>query len=337
MKALVYTGPKKAEVLECKEPIKSDGKIKIDIKYCGVCGSDIGIFLGTHPRAKAPLILGHEFLGIVAENGRLFKKGDRVVAYPLISCHHCLACRNGNEHVCNTLKLIGIDTDGGMAQTIYVDENILFKVPEQVSDKAAVTVEPLAVLVHALHMVDMHVLDTAVISGAGPIGLLCGLMLKHAGADKVFISDVAEKRLAIAEQLNLTPVNLKKENLLEVVKKATDNEGCDVFFECSGAADPAMQMSEITRVRGRICIVAVHKAPHEVNLRDINFKEQTVVGTRVYTKDEFGKAVNLTAELEKDLEKIVTHIVPLSESNKVFDIIANLDNGSAKVVVDCQK
>lgn len=79
MKALVYAGPKRVEVQEVKEPEKQDGKVKLNIRYCGVCGSDIGIYLGTHPRAKAPLILGHEFLGIVAEDGKKFKKGDRVV------------------------------------------------------------------------------------------------------------------------------------------------------------------------------------------------------------------------------------------------------------------
>ena len=201
MKALVYAGPKQVEVQEVKEPEKQDGKVKLNIRYCGVCGSDIGIYLGTHPRAKAPLILGHEFLGIVAEDGKKFKKGDRVVPYPLLSCGHCLACRSGNEHVCNTLGLIGIDTDGGMCQTVYTDEDVLFKVPDVVSDKAAAVIEPLAVLVHAIHMSGFEALDTAVVVGAGPIGMLCGIVLKHAGASKIFISDVVEKRLEIAEEL----------------------------------------------------------------------------------------------------------------------------------------
>lgn len=336
MKALVYVGPKQVEVQDVREPEKQERKVKLNIRYCGVCGSDIGIYLGTHPRAKAPLILGHEFLGIVAEDGKKFKKGDRVVPYPLLSCGHCLACRSGNEHVCNTLGLIGIDTDGGMCQTVYTDEDVLFKVPDGVSDKAAAVIEPLAVLVHAIHMSGFETLDTAVVVGAGPIGMLCGIMLKHAGASKIFISDVVEKRLRIAEELGFTPVNPAKEDLEKVVKDATGGEGCDVFFECSGAAVPAMQMTDITRVRGKICIVSVHKKPHEVNLRDVNFKEQTVVGTRVYTKEEFGRAAELTKELEPELEKVVTHVVPLKESDKVFDMIADSECGTIKIVVDCE-
>ena len=301
-----------------------------------MCGSDIGIYLGTHPRAKAPLVFGHEFLGVAAEDGKRIKKGDRVVPYPLLSCGHCKACRNGNEHVCNTLGLIGIDVDGGMCESVYVDEDVLYKVPEGVSDKAAAVIEPLAVLVHAIHMSGFEPLDTAVVAGAGPIGMLCAVMLKHAGASQIFISDVAEKRLEAARELGMIPVNPLKEDLEAVVKAATDGEGCDVFFECSGAAAAAVQMTDVTRVRGKICMVSVHKQPHEVNLRDVNFKEQTLVGTRVYTKDEFGQAVELTKKLESQLEKIVTHVVPLRESEKVFDMIADPECGTIKVVVDCK-
>lgn len=336
MKALVYAGPKKAELRDVETGEKKEGQIKIDIIYCGVCGSDIGIYLGTHPRAKAPLVFGHEFLGVAAEDGKRIKKGDRVVPYPLLSCGHCKACRNGNEHVCNTLGLIGIDVDGGMCESVYVDEDVLYKVPEGVSDKAAAVIEPLAVLVHAIHMSGFEPLDTAVVAGAGPIGMLCAVMLKHAGASQIFISDVAEKRLEAARELGMIPVNPLKEDLGAVVKAATDGEGCDVFFECSGAAAAAVQMTDVTRVRGKICMVSVHKQPHEVNLRDVNFKEQTLVGTRVYTKDEFGQAVELTKKLESQLEKIVTHVVPLRESEKVFDMIADPECGTIKVVVDCK-
>ncbi len=336
MKALVYVAPKKVEVHEIEEPTPSEGAVKINVKYCGVCGSDIGIFLGTHPRAKAPLVLGHEFLGIVAEDGNKFKKGDRVVAYPLISCGHCRACRTGNKHVCNDLKLIGIDTDGGMCESLYADENILFKVPQGVSDKAAVATEPLAVIVRALHQAEFKVGDVAVVIGAGPIGMLTGIVLKHAGAKQVFISDIAKKRLELAKELGLTPVDASKEDLTEVVRNATDGEGSDATFECSGSATAARQITQVTRVSGTICMTAVHKAPHEVDLRELNFKEQKIIGTRVYTDIEFGEAVAMTQELEQELEKVVTHIVPLNESTKVFDMIADPSYGTVKVVIDCK-
>lgn len=335
MKALVYAGPKQAIVKELPEPTPKEGAVKIDVKYCGICGSDIGIYLGTHPRAKAPLIFGHEFIGTVTTDGKKFKKGDRVTAFPLLSCGHCLACRTGNSHVCNTLGLIGIDVDGGLCESLYVDEDVLFKLPDDVSDRAAVTIEPLAVILRAVHQVKFQARESAVVIGAGPIGMLTAIVLKNIGASKIFISDVVEKRLELAKELGFNTVDSSKENLTEIVKAATDGEGCDVLFECSGSENAALEMTEITRVQGRICMVSVHKQPHKVDLRQINFKEQLMIGTRVYTKEEFKQAVDYCKVLEKDLERIVTHIVPLSEAYKVFDMIADKDCGTVKVVVDC--
>ena len=335
MKALIYGGERQALVKELPEPIPKDGAVKINVKYCGICGSDIGIFLGTHPRAKAPLIFGHEFIGTVATDGEKFKKGDRVTAFPLFSCGHCLACRTGNMHVCNTLGLIGIDVDGGVCESLYVNEDVLFKIPEGVSDRAAVTIEPLSVILRAVHQAKFQARESAVVIGAGPIGMLTGIVLLNIGASKVFISDISKKRLELAEKLGLIPVDVSKENLNGIVKSATDGEGCDVLFECSGSEAAALEMTEITRVGGRICMVSVHKQPHKVDLRQINFKEQFMIGTRVYTKEEFGQAVEYSKVLKKDLEMIVTHIVPLKESGKVFDMIADGNLGTVKVVVDC--
>ena len=336
MKALVYAGPKRAEVRDVPQPAAKAGSLLLDVRWCGVCGSDMGIWLGTHPRAKAPLIFGHEFLGIAAEDGVKIKKGDRVAAYPLLSCGHCRACRTGNAHVCNSLGLIGIDVDGGMAERVRVDENVLYRVPEAVSDRAAVLIEPLAVIVRAVHQARFRTQDTAVVVGAGPIGILTGLMLRYSGAARVIISDVAEKRLALAAGLGLETVDVTKQDLLSVVRNATDGEGADVCFECSGSPAAAMEMTELTRVSGTICMVAVHKHPHEVDLRQLNFMEQTLVGTRVYTREEFGQAAALCEKLAPQLEKLVTHIVPLRDAAGVFDRIADPANGTVKVVIDCQ-
>lgn len=335
MKALVYTGPNNVEVKDVPVPTSKAGSVKVKMKYCGICGSDIGIALGTHPRAKAPLILGHEFSGEVVEDGKKFKKGDRVVAYPLLSCGQCLPCRTGNSHVCNTLGLIGIDTDGGIAEYGYVDENVLFKVPDDISDKAATVIEPLAVIIRAIHQSNFKALDTVAVIGAGPIGMLTGMVLKHMGASKIFISDIDEKRLEKTKEFGMIPVNAKTESMEKITKAATDNEGVDVLFECSGAEIAAMEMTDITRVGGSICMVAVHKAPHKVNLRDINFKEQHMVGTRVYTKEEFGQAVKYSSQIKEELEEIISHVVPLKDSEKVFDMIANPSYGTVKVIVDC--
>ena len=344
MKAIVYEGPNRAILEDRPVPVPKEGEVLIRVDYCGICGSDLGIRRGTHPRAKAPLILGHEFLGKVAEDGKKFRKGDRVVCYPLISCGRCLACRTGNAHVCNTLKLDGIDKDGGMAEWICMDEDKLFKVPEGVSDRAAVVSEPLAVIVHSMFQAGLKPLDTVVINGAGTIGCLTGIAAKYLGASKIWISDIAAKRLERAAGFGLMTVNSGKENLEEIVKAGTDGEGCDVLFECSGSQAAVSEATKVTRVGGHICITATHGQPHTVSLIDLNFKEQVMMGTRVYTKEQFARAVELTKELQPQLEKVVSHIIPLKEAADEnaagtpsgFAMITDPDSDTCKVVVDCR-
>ncbi len=339
MKSLVYVAPQHVEVRNVPVPELHDHQARIKVKYCGVCGSDIGIYSGKHPRAKAPLILGHEFIGTIDEikNGSgKFKKGDRVSAYPLISCHKCFACKNGMPHVCKTLKLIGIDMDGGMAEYVNVDEDVLFKLDDDLSDKAAAVIEPLSVIIHSVHRVDFQARDTAVIIGAGPIGILTGIVLKNIGAARIIISDIDAARLDMCREFGFDAVNAKDTDLIDYVDKTTDGVGADVVFECSGNAGAALEITKLARIGGKICITGVHKEPHAVNLQDVNFKEQKLVGSRVYTFREFGQTVKYAKVIQKDLEKIVTHIVGWDHADQVFDYIKDPTVHTVKVVIDCR-
>lgn len=338
MKALVYVGPGKVEVRDVPVPAGRPGAARIRMHYCGVCGSDISIVAGKHPRAKAPLVLGHEFVGTVEEiqggSGRI-AIGDRVVAYPLISCGTCLPCRTGHPHVCQTLRLIGIDGDGGMAETAWVDEDVLFKVPDGLSDQVAALVEPLAVIVRSLHQARFNLLDSAVVVGAGPIGILTAIVLRHSGASRIFISDVDGGRLKFAASLGFEAVDVRSTNLVGHVAATTAGEGVDVVFECSGVESAALEMTKLVRVGGMICMTGIHKAPRPVDLRDLNFKELTLIGSRVYTKHEFEATVAYAAAIAEDLQKVVTQVVPLSQSGTLFDLIADPAVATVKVLVDC--
>ena len=339
MKALVYTGPEKVEVKDLPMPQPKAGAAKVKITYCGICGSDIGIFSGKHPRAKAPLILGHEFVGVIEEikdAKRGFAVGDRVTAYPLLSCGHCVACRRGDKHVCKTLGLLGIDEAGAMAEYLWVDEDVLFKVPDEVSDKTAAVLEPFAVIVRELHQSGFKALDSAVICGAGPIGTLTGILLKHCGASRIIVSDMDEARLALCREFGFETVNIREKSIVDYVNETTNGDGADIVYECSGAEASALDATKLCRIGGTICMTGVHKMPHAMNLQDINFKEQKVVGTRVYTMYEFGQAVEYAKVINADLEKVVSHIVPIKESDKVFAMIADPKINTAKVLVDCQ-
>lgn len=339
MKSLVYAAPEKVEVRDVPVPELKDGQVRIRVTYCGICGSDIGIYLGTHPRAKAPLVLGHEFIGVIEDmkgcSGK-FQKGDRVVPYPLVSCGHCIACQSGAPNACKTLKLIGIDQDGGVAEYVNCSEDVLYQVDPALSDRAAAVIEPLAVIVRSLHLAKVKALDTTVVIGAGPIGALTCIMLKHIGASRIIVSDIDNARLALCSEMGFETVNGKEKDLIEYVNETTGGDGVDVVFECSGSAPAALQSTKVCRIGGTICMTSVHKAPHNVNLQELNFKEQTMVGTRCYTPREFGQAVEYAKVIAPELEKVVSHIVPLSESDKVFDMIKDPNEHTMKVLVDCR-
>jgi 2-desacetyl-2-hydroxyethyl bacteriochlorophyllide A dehydrogenase len=338
MKALVYTGPREVEVREMPVPEGRPGMVKIRMHYCGLCGTDIGIFSGKHPRAQAPLVLGHEFVGTVAEAvpGGRFSVGDRVVAYPLISCGDCYPCRNGQPHVCASLQLIGIDRDGGMAEYAWVDEATLFRLDDALDDESAALVEPLAVVVRSLHQARFQPLDRCVVLGAGPIGLLTALVLRRAGAGSVIVSDVQPGRLDLCRRMGFDCLDSGTGKLPARVAEATGGDGADIVFECAGAEPAALEMTRLARVGGTICMTGIHKAPHAVDLMAIGFKELTLVGTRVYTLREFGDSVALARDMAEELRPLITHRVPLSRAAGIFDLAATPEQNAGKILVDCR-
>ncbi len=341
MKALVYEGPETVNVRnDIALPPLKDGQARVRIHSCGVCGSDIGIFKGTHPRAKAPLVLGHEYFGVIEEicgESRGFSVGNRVAPYPLLSCGECFACKNGIPHVCKTLKIIGIDQDGGIAEYVNCSLDVLFKIDDAVSDIAAGCIEPLAVAVHTLHRSGFKTLDTAAIIGAGPVGILIGILLKKSGAARIIISDIDEKRLAVCKELGMETVNPREGvSLTDYVLDTTGGTGVDIVYECAGVESAAAEMTMPVRIDGTICLVGVHKKPSLVLLSDMHFRELHMVATRVYTKRAFGQAVQYARELVAELEKIAVPVLPLDESARVFDMIKNPDIVTIKPIIDCR-
>lgn len=337
MKALVYSGPKSIEIRDLDQPSANAGEVLIRMKYCGVCGTDIGIYSGSHPRATAPLILGHEFVGEVMDSGAIFEQGQRVVAYPLISCGTCHACRTGSPHVCAQLRLIGIDGAGGMAEFLAVSEDVLFAVPDELDDSVAALIEPLAVALRAVEQSGMGVADRVVVLGAGPIGLLTGLVAQHAGAGKVLISDIDDARLQLAVDLGFAPVNVDRQDLSEIVNAATEGDGADVVFECAGVPSAASDMTRITRSGGTICLASLHKRANPVTLLDIAFKELQVIGSRVYTREQFRRSIDLARTLSEPLKRLITRTLPISDAGNVFEILADRDAKDVKILIDCSK
>jgi (R,R)-butanediol dehydrogenase/meso-butanediol dehydrogenase/diacetyl reductase len=319
MLAARYVGPNQIVTQEVTRPVPGAGEALVQVDACGFCGSDINIIAGTHPRAQAPLTVGHELSGRIiemasgGESG--LKLGDRVTMFPLISCGVCYACTHGNPHVCRILRLYGFDVDGGMAEYIKLPVASLMKLPEEMPAQIGALIEPLAVAVHGVARADLADVTVAVVLGAGPIGLLTALVAKARGVANVIVSDVVAARLQLAESIGLRAVPAGKE-LMDVVMQLTDNNGADVCYECAGHPSSAREMTTLVRSRGVIVNLSVFKKPVEINMQAINFKEIEIVGSRVYERKDFQTAIDMAMTLP--LAKIVSHAFPLESVSLAF-------------------
>ena len=337
MKALVWTGERTVQVQERDLP-DYDGKILIKVAYAGICGSDISVYLGKHPRAKAPLVMGHEFCGIVASIGKnvntTLKIGDPVVVNPLYYCGQCRACLSGNHHVCRSLRLYGTDSDGGMAEYAAVPAQSVLKLPEDVSMKLAAIIEPVAVVIHGLRMIKKPFYGSAAVIGLGPMGLLTALMLRDAGVSRLWCVEVNQERAAYAQSLGLAVVNPCEEDAVQVINELTGNEGVDILVEASGSQPAAKMMTELAGVRAEILLLSVFKDPACVDLRAINFKEQSLIGCRVYTDLDFKDAIDYVSKNGENVGKVISHVKPLQDGQAVFQDIISGHTNMMKVLLE---
>lgn len=332
MLAARYLGPDWLETLEVPVPSIAAGEALIKVEACGFCGSDLGIMAGVHPRARQPLTLGHEICGTISEirnSSPEFKVGDRVTVFPLISCGQCSACRSGHSHVCRTLKLYGIDADGGMAEFVRVPVSSLLKLPPSMPPLIGAVIEPFAVAVHGVFMAPTQDVRTIVVLGAGPIGLLTALVARARGGSKVLIADVLSSRIQLARELGLKAYSAGSE-LTEAVESLTSGEGVDLVYECAGTASSAEVMTALLRPRGTVVNLGVFKKPVEVDMQTVNFKELTVLGSRVYTREDFQTAISMANDLP--IQRVVTHSFPLMQVQAAFDCFRN-GNGVCKVLI----
>jgi len=320
MLAARYLGPDRIQPTDVPTPKADADEALVKVETCGFCGSDLGIVAGVHPRAKAPLTLGHEFCGTIAEINSStsdLKPGDRVTAYPLISCGHCFACRNGAAHVCRTLRLYGFDVDGAMAEYVSLPVGSLLRLPPDMSPFVGAVIEPLAVAVHGVSLSPIDNAKHVVVMGAGPIGLLTALVARARGVPSVLISDILPSRLALAHKLGLHVVAAGSD-LKKLVDQETLEEGVDLLFECTGAPSAARDMTNLVRCRGTIVNLGVFKKPVEVDMQAVNFKEITILGSRVYGRKDFEEAIRLAAILP--IREIVTHSFALRDVQAAFEI-----------------
>ncbi len=316
MKGIVWHGKHDLRLEDVAEPRCGEGEAILEVKYAGICGSDLTIYQGKHQRAKPPTILGHEFSGVVVERrGEGYpgvQVGDRVAVNPAYSCGQCELCLSGNGHICEKKGLYGVDSDGGFARYVRVALRAPHQFPEWASFEEGVLVEPLAVAVRAVRIGRLSFGESAVVIGGGPIGLLTAMVARVAGARNVFVVEPQPFRKQIAESLGfqvLTPEQATREQIAAL----TTGRGIDAVFDAAGVPPAARASMGLVKRTGRIVVVAVYKEPVPVDLTTLGYGEIEILGSCIYTPADFAKAVGLVAERQLDLKPLVTHRLPLAE------------------------
>jgi (R,R)-butanediol dehydrogenase / meso-butanediol dehydrogenase / diacetyl reductase len=337
MSALYYEGQGAFSVGACVVQPPGPGEVRLDVAYCGVCGTDLHIAHGAmDARVARHQVIGHEMSGTVAELGPGVDGvavGDPVVVRPLDARGETAADR-GFSHISRSLKFLGIDAPGALQASWTVPAFTLHRVPDGVDLRHAALAEPLAVACHDVRRGELAEGALALVIGGGPIGLLIALVARSRGA-RVLVAEPDSTRRELAVGLGFAALDPGAEDIAAAVAQASDGAGADVVFEVSGSAAGILAATQHAAIRGRVVVVAIFPEPTPVALFDLFWKELEVRGARVYEPEDFDAALALLADGTLGAERLITAVEPLQ---RVPDVLDELSGGRAamKILVDCR-
>ncbi|MFL0267358.1 2,3-butanediol dehydrogenase [Candidatus Clostridium radicumherbarum] len=328
MKAALWYQKKDVRVEEISEPKVTAGSVKIKVKWCGICGSDLHEYLAgpifipvgqPHPLsgATAPVVLGHEFSGEVVEIGEgasKLKVGDRVVVEPIVACGKCPACKEGKYNICSSLGFHGLcGTGGGLAEYTVFPEEYVHKIPESMSYEQAALIEPIAVALHSIRISGFKTGDTALVLGSGPIGLATIECLKAAGASLIVVLQRKSVRQEYAKRAGADVVLDPNEvNIADEVKKLTNGVGVNVSFETTGAKVGFDTGINSLKHEGVMVVTSIWEDEVSFNPNLLVFSEKKIVGTLAY-RHEFPATIAQMKDGRIKAEGYITKRIALED------------------------
>jgi L-iditol 2-dehydrogenase len=333
----LMTEPGKIEFRDVDEPTIGDAQVLIRIKRIGVCGSDIHVFHGLHPYTSYPVVQGHEVSGVIAKMGGQVEglsAGDKVTFTPQVTCGECYPCTHGMYHICETLKVMGFQTDGAAQEFFPVDADKVLKIPNHVSLDQAAMVEPVSVAVHALSRGGDVRGKKVLVLGAGTIGNLVAQVAKASGAEGVMITDISDYKLDKATECGIDfSVNPQKQDLAQAILRDFCPSRADLILECVGVQDTITQAIDNARKGTTIVVVGVFGKKPEVNLGLVQDRELSLVGTLMYQKCDYERAIELVAGGKLCLDDMITHHFPFNEYLSAYETIEQARGNIMKVMV----
>jgi len=348
MKAYVYTAPYKIEMQERETPEPKKGEVRIRVKATSICGSDTGGFKGTSAMRVAPLVMGHEFSGVVEKLGDgvtgkesrwPFELGSRVVVYPNIACGTCENCKAGLPNVCDNRFIPGTTMpaggyDGAFSDYVVVPAENMIPIPDNISFEEGSMFEPASVGLRGAKMMGDIYGKTVAVFGAGPIGLLTLQSAKILGAEKIISVDLSDDRLALAKKLGATvTVNSKNEDAVKVIREMTGGYGVDASADCVGIGVSLNSCIAMTKNAGTVAMIGMAQAKIDgFEYKDCVAREIVLKGSYCYV-DELYEIRDLLAEGKYDFKSMITSVEPMNQlENKLNELISG-NTKDVKVVL----
>lgn len=341
MKVAIMSGIGKMEFVEKEIPQVKDDEVLVKIEYVGICGSDLHYYETGCIGDKIvdfPFVLGHEVSGIVVETGRSVKNlkaGDKVALEPGKTCGQCEFCMSGRYNLCSDVIFFATPpVDGVFQEFVAHEESLCFKLPKNVSTFEGALIEPLAVGFHAARQGEAHLGQTAVVMGAGCIGIVSMMALKAMGISRVCVVDVIQKRLEKAKELGATKIiNANKQDVVSAIKEFTNGAGCDISIEAAGTEITTNQAIEIAKKGSTIVLVGYGKSGMMKISTSLALDKELTFKTIFRYRNIYPMAIDAVAEGKVNIKSIVTNIFDFHDIQNAMDFSVNNKENIVKAVV----
>ncbi|MBY4403329.1 2,3-butanediol dehydrogenase [Rhodococcus fascians] len=305
MRGAMYYGPGDIRIESMADVEPSHGQVKIRVAHNGVCGSDLHEYFSAqtfipaepHPLTgqMAPVVLGHEFSGTVVSVGAGvgIEIGSRVAVRPTLSCGKCPACVAGLVNVCRNLAFHGLSAaTGGLCEYSVISADAIHVLPDNVSLEMGALVEPMAVSYHAVARSGIGPGDVVVVSGLGPIGIGLWFALRDRGVEDIIVSDPSEERRAALERLGAVHVlDPRADDIGDVARELSAGAGAAAVFDAAGVGAAVLSGIAALRAHGKVVVVGIHEQPMTLNPTSLLMSETEIIGSIVYTDDDYRKVI----------------------------------------------
>lgn len=333
MKALVYEGPRSMTIRELPIPDIKPDEVLIQVKRAGICGSELSGYLGHNSLRKPPLIMGHEFSGVIERLGSQameLQVGDRVTANPLVTCGHCRYCRNGQAQLCGERNLLGAHRPGAFAEYIAVPSRNVYRLDDHVTMEEGAFAEPFACAIHVCRMLALTPTDRLLVYGAGPIGLFALQAAQVYGLRNIVVADLNEARLEIVQELG--GIAVSSLNQLD----PSLSGGFDAVIDAVGADITRRNSIEAARPGGKVVFTGLHEAESKLPVNDMIRSETLTMGAFAYSHEDFETAVLWIGQGRVNMLPWV-ELASLSQGSECFEKLISGPGKIAKIILSLQQ